>query len=136
MSPQAWGAFHDGTLTAVEGRVPGTVALGVEIGYLRAMFEPAGTGFVLTLTGCTALRYLPWDEAPVDDPAAIAARKPGISGLGSIDPVVVDCVGGRLELAYAGLSIALENGAEVDEAGLRRGFDAYWDRWAAARSGG
>ncbi len=135
MSPEAWGAFHDGTLTAIEGRVPGTVALGVEIGYLRAMFEPAGTGFVLTLIGCTTLRYQPWDEAPIDDPAAIVARAPEISGLGGVDPVVVDCVGGRLELACAGLSIALENGAEVDEGGLRRAFDAYWDRWAAAGRG-
>jgi hypothetical protein len=134
MNPEIWGVFHDGSLVRIDGAVPGTVSLSIEIGYLRAMFDTPGKRFVVTLEGCTRLRYLPYDGSPFDDPAAIVAAELEIMGIGSAAPVLVDCVTGVLQLEYAGMSIALDSGEALDEARLFEACDAYWRRWSASRS--
>ena len=56
MTPGAWGVFHDGVIVAIDGTVPGSLVLTIEIGYLRAMFEGEGSSFRVPLTGCTRMR--------------------------------------------------------------------------------
>ena len=64
MNRDIWGVFHDGVLKHIDGGVPGTLTLDVEIEYLRAMFDEPGISFRIELTGCTKVIYNEYEQVP------------------------------------------------------------------------
>lgn len=135
MTPGTWGVFHDGTIERIEGAVPGSVLLSLEIPYLRAMFPGEGTSFHIRLDACTKLTYNEYDAPSTSDLNRVKQREPEILYVKSEQPLVLDCVMGTLELAYATMSVALENGTRVSEQALVEACESYWKRWqeSAAR---
>ena len=129
MTPSTWGVFHDGVIKAIDGTVPGTLVLTIEIGYLRAMFDGEGSSFKVHLTGCTKMRYSDYDEEPTIDLEIIREREPEILYVTSEQPLVLDCVMGPLELEYEQVSVELENGVQVGEQELISASELYWNRW-------
>jgi hypothetical protein len=135
MTPSTWGVFHDGVIKRVEGVIPGTVLLSLEIRYLRAMFPGEGTSFKIRLHECTKLKYNEYDEAPTTDLTKIQDREPEVLYVTSERPLVLDCVMGTLELAYTGMSVALDDGTQVSEHELVDACELYWKRWQESTSG-
>ena len=129
MTPSTWGVFHDGVIKAIDGTVPGTLVLTIEIGYLRAMFDGEGSSFKVHLTGCTKMRYSDYDEEPTIDLEIIREREPEILYVTSEQPLVLDCVMGPLELEYEQVSVELENDVQVGEQELISASELYWNRW-------
>ena len=135
MTPSTWGVFHDGVIKRVEGTVPGTLVLSLEIRYLRAMFQGEGTSFSVRLDECTKLRYNEYDESPTTDLNKIQEREPEVLYVTSEQPLVLDCVMGTLELAYGHMSVALDNGTQVSEQELVDACELYWKRWQERSAG-
>lgn len=135
MTPSTWGVFHDGVINRIEGAVPGTVLLSMEIGYLRAMFPGEGTSFSIRLDECAALKYHEYDEAPTTDLNEIQRREPEVLYVTSERPLVLDCLMGTLELTDAQMSVALDNGTQVSEQELVQACELYWKRWQERNAG-
>jgi hypothetical protein len=98
MNRDIWGVFHDGSIVAIAGAVPGT--LGIEISYLRGMFAEPGARFVVTLSGCSKFVFGKYDEVPTAVLADIVSEEPEILCVNSTEPLVLDCDGGTLKLEY------------------------------------
>lgn len=131
MQQDFWGIFHDGVITRIHGMVPGAVVLHVEIAYLRKMFNEEGVGFDVHLTGCSKLEYAAYDEEPMSDAQAIAAKEPEILYVNQTEPeVVLDCAMGLLTLNYLDAQVFLDSGRLVTYAELERAADKYWDDWS------
>jgi hypothetical protein len=121
--------FHDGVITRIQGDIPGTLQLSLEIGYLRAMFPGEGTSFNVRLDECIKLKYNEYDESPTTDLIKIQEREPEVLYVTSEQPLVLDCVMGTLELDYAQMSVALDDGTQVSEQELVNACELYWKRW-------
>ena len=135
MTPSTWGVFHDGVIKRIEGAIPGTLQLSLEIRYLRAMFPGEGTSFSVRLDECTKVTYNEYGETPTTDLNTIQEREPEVLYVTSEQPLVLDCVMGKLELAYAHMSVALENGTQVSEQELVNACELYWKRWQERSTG-
>ena len=135
MKRDIWGVFHDGVLMRIDGCVPGTIRLDVEIQYLRGMFDEPGTSFRIELQGCTKLVYAEYDQEPTDDVARIQEREPEILYVTSEHPLLLDCVMGTLELEYDAMRVTLPSGAEVSYASLAFASEKYWAEWSARSKG-
>ena len=131
MNRDVWGLFHDGYINRIECTAPGVLRLEVRIEYLRDMFPERGTSFVVTLTACSKFVYRGYDEQPTDDIAEIQAREPEILYVNSMDPLVLDCADGTLELAYETMTVTLESGQPVTEDALIQASDKYWKDFAS-----
>jgi hypothetical protein len=129
MEPSIWGVFHDGVIKRIDGTVPGQLVLGIEIPYLRAMFEGNGTGFNVRLQSCTKVKYSEYDEQPIEDLARIQEREPEVLYLASEHPLVLDCAMGTLELTYEEMLVTLDSGGHVSEEELAEASELYWQRW-------
>lgn len=119
LDPTPWVVLHGATIIRVaqEGE---QVELGVEQRELRSKFPGRGVGFVIRLTGCTALAYEPDDEPPITDPQQIASSEPAVLDAKSNDGVMlVACAGGTLRVRYASLTIGLDTGGDIALADLR-----------------
>mgnify|MGYP001560042530 CR=1 FL=1 len=131
MNPEFWNVLHDGFITGVSGSVPGDVQLGVEIDYLRQRFADPGDRIVLTLHGCTALSYHPFDEVPVTDFTVLAQAKPQILRAKDwTDASLVECAAGDLRITATGAALALDNGRPLSLEELGATAGAYWAEWS------
>lgn len=76
-----WNLFHDGTIEAIRGDVPGDLELDVSIDYLRRMVQPAGELFRVRIRQCTFLELQSWaDDSVISDvwtTLANTRRRPG-----------------------------------------------------------
>jgi hypothetical protein len=135
MKRDIWGVFHDGVLLRIDGHVPGTIRLDLEIEYLRGMFDEPGTSFRIELNGCTKLVYSEYDQDPTDDVARIQAREPEILYVSSEQPLHLGCVMGTLELEYDTMRVILPSGVEVSYASLASASEKYWNDWSARSRG-
>jgi hypothetical protein len=131
MPRDTWAAFHDGSVTRIEGTLPGTLRLRIEIQYLREMFPTPGDAFAVTLTGCTRFSFAEYDQPPIEDLARIAALEPEILYVGGLDPLTLDCNDGTLALEYATMRVSLEDGQPVAYQELKVAWDKYWDAFEA-----
>lgn len=130
MEQSIWGLFHDGVITRIEGTVPGNLVIGIEIEYLRAMFEGDGTGFNVHLQSCTKLKYSEYDQEPTEDLARIQKLEPEVLCVASEHPLVLGCVTGTLELTYDELFVTTDFGAHVSEEALAKASEQYWRLWS------
>jgi hypothetical protein len=135
MKRDIWGVFHDGVLKHIDGSVPGTLMLSVEIEYQRGMFDEPGISFRIKLTGCTKVVYNEYDEKPTQDIATIQNREPEILYVTSEQPLLLDCVMGTLELEYDAMHVMLPSGVEVSYESLASASDRYWNEWSARSKG-
>jgi len=62
MKADIWNVLHDGSILEVSGTVPGDVQMAVWIEYLRNRFPDPGERIIVTLHGCSALSYKPFEE--------------------------------------------------------------------------
>lgn len=131
MKRNIWGVFHDGEITQVTGSVPGDVQLCMEIGYLRALFPEPGDYFIIELLNCTHLQFSEYDEAPTNDLARIAERRPEVLYVTTETPLVLDCAMGTLELEYTDMRVRLPSGRKVSEHELTIACEQYWNDWEA-----
>jgi hypothetical protein len=131
MNRDIWQHFHYGYINRIDRIAPGLLRLEIAIEYLRDMFPEPGTRFVVTLTACSKFVYCGYDEQPTDDIAEIQAREPEILYINSMDPLVLDCADGTLELAYEAMTVALESGRPVTEDALVQASDKYWKDFAS-----
>jgi hypothetical protein len=127
--PSIWNVLHDGTITAIDGVVPGTLKVSVDIWYLRPFFAPAGTAFVVELTECDLFEVLRWDDAtPPADPVSFAALQPSILEASvEHDEVKMIWIGGELRLRYASVRISLDTGSAIPMEALLAAAERYWD---------
>ncbi len=131
MKRDIWGVFHDGILKRIEGTIPGTLTLEIEIEYLRGMFDEPGYSFAVEITNCTRFRYNEYEEQPTEDVAKILERELEILYVASEYPLVLDCVMGTLELEYDALRVMLPSGHEVNYESLVQASEKYWSDWSA-----
>jgi hypothetical protein len=129
MNRDIWGVFHDGVVKLIEGTVPGTLKLEIEIDYLRRMFPEPGDRFVVMLFGCSKFTYADYDEPPTEDIAHIQCREPEILYITSEQPVVLDCAKGTLEFEYDEMTVSLESGRAVGYESLASACRKYWTDW-------
>ena len=127
---EIWKYLHDGGIERIDGLVPGDIDVIVSIRYIRQRFPGDGTRFVVTLANCTRFEYEPYDEPACSDLSEIVRRDLEILSLESAEPIVVNCVMGTLNLAYAGISVALDSGAPVSVAELAAASYSYWNEWS------
>ena len=125
-----WNCFHDGTIEALIGKVPGQVEARVSIDYLRRRFAGPGDSFLLTLCGCEQFTYQPYDEEELTDLSDIAKLEPMVLSVETHEPLVINCVMGRLRLAYEGCRISTDAGEEVSSDQLRQASRDYWRDWS------
>lgn len=131
MDRDIWGVFHDGYIVRIDRIEPSLLRLEIVIEYLRDVFPEPGTKFVVTLTACSRFVHCGYDEQPTDDIAVIQAREPEILYIQSLEPLVLDCADGTLELTYDTMTIALESGQPVTENSLIQAADKYWKDFAS-----
>jgi len=136
MNRDIWGVFHDGVVKLIEGTVPGTLKLEIEIDYLRRMFPEPGDRFVVMLIGCSKFVYAGYDEPPTEDLSHIQSREPEILYITSEQPVVLDCNEGTLEIEYDEMTVGLESGQAVDYETLASACRKYWTDWKSRTSNG
>lgn len=130
MNPDIWNVFHDGTITALSGEVPGNVHIFIEIRYLRAMLPGNGTGFNMQLGGCTLCEFEEYNKAPSNDFSRIAALESEILSARAVDHILeVTCTLGTLRVAYGEAELALESGEPISNEALSEACDRYWDEW-------
>lgn len=123
-----WDVFHDGTIASIRGNVPGDVIIHIDIGYLREMFEGAGSGFDVHLSGCAKLEYLAYDEDPTSDFATIGSKEPELLDVSETEPdIVLICTGGLLVLNYAEVRVFAEAGEFISDEALKNAANNYWD---------
>jgi hypothetical protein len=125
-----WKFLHDGCIESIDGAVPGDVVVGVSIRYVRERFPGEGTGFTVTLHGCTGFEYEPYDGPPCSDLLKIAHIEPEVLSLESESPLVVNCVMGTLRISCSRCSIALDTGGQLTLAQLEEAFRGYWEEWS------
>ncbi|MBK7547593.1 MAG: hypothetical protein IPI20_07030 [Rhodoferax sp.] len=135
MKRDIWGVFHDGVLKYIDGTLPGTLKVEVEIEYLRGMFDEPGITFIVVLTGCTKLRYSEYDQQATEDIAKIQEREPEVLYVSSEHPLLLDCVMGTLELEYDAMRVSLPSGLEVSYESLASASERYWNEWKARGKG-
>ena len=132
MNPDFWNILHDGVITHVSGSVPGDVRIGVEIDYLRERFAEPGDQVVLTLLGCTALSYHPFEDPPVAGFTDLVAARPEILRAKDwTDASIVECNNGDLRVTAADAALALDSGREISLAELQAVAEAYWTEWSS-----
>lgn len=130
-----WNMLHDGSITDVEGSVPGDVTVAVEIEYLRSMLPEPGTRFLIRLCGCTQFEFRRFiaEETLVSDLTTVAAEEPEILSAQLRDHSVVVCMTRgagpymELHLQYENLSVFLENGRPVPTEELDDAARRYWE---------
>lgn len=135
MKPDIWGVFHDGVLKHIDGGIPGTLRLEVEIEYLRGMFDEPGISFQIELTDCTKIVYSEYGQEPTQDVAQIQELEPEILYVTSERPLLLDCVMGALELAYDAMRVTLPSGVEVSYESLTSASERYWREWSERSKG-
>ncbi|MES2639376.1 MAG: hypothetical protein V4850_07820 [Myxococcota bacterium] len=133
MNPEIWGVFHDGSIEAITGSVPGVVELRIDIEYLRDMFDGGGTHLRVRLGGCSRLEYRQYDAQATSDLGVIAFREPEVLSVYRLEPLVLGWREGELERAYDTMEIFLDTGAPLTEEQLRGTCERYWDDWDARR---
>jgi len=111
MTRDIWGVFHDGVLKLVDGTVPGTIRLEIEIAYLRNMFPEPGNSFFVTLLDCSKLVYAEYGKQSTESLSHIQGREPEVLYVKSEEPLVLNCAMGSLQLDYAEMIVTLESGA-------------------------
>jgi hypothetical protein len=126
---ELWKYLHDGCIERIDGTVPGEVTVVVSIHYVRERFPGEGTGFNITLGGCTRFEYEPYDEPPCRNLGEIAQSEPEILSLKSVSPVIVCCVRGILRLEYASASVFLDSGEWISVEALAKAVAGYWEQW-------
>lgn len=131
MQRDIWGVFHDGFVTRIDGAIPGTLRLEIEIGYLRKQFPEPGSRFVIILSNCTRLIFTEYDGPPIADLGRIQALEPEIMYVSQLQPLMLDCNGGTLELDYQEMSVSLESGQPVSYDDLVSAAEKYWAAFAA-----
>ena len=129
MDSSLWNLFHDATLAAAEGSVPGDVLLTIECDYLRKMFPEAGAGFTVRLRNCSLFEFEPYDQPPCADLAAIGQLEPEILSAESGNPLEICCTGGTLRLRYVSAETALDSGKAISLVELDSAAERYWGRW-------
>jgi hypothetical protein len=127
---EIWKYLHDGGIENIEGSVPGDVVVHVSIRYLRQRFPGDGTGFIITLSDCMRFEFEPYDEPACNELAEIVRLDPEILSLQNADPVIVNCVMGTLNLAYAHATVTLDSGMPVSLEELDAASKAYWEEWS------
>ncbi|MEW6027054.1 MAG: hypothetical protein AB1599_07165 [Planctomycetota bacterium] len=130
--PAVWNVLHDGEIVAISGSVPGTVALDIDINYLRRRFHDPGKIIKLTIIGCTHFAYRDFDDSKfITNLSAIEAFKPVIMGAVMRGEIcAVDCLKGPLEVTATDGSLSLDNGRPVSLEELISVADAYWKEWS------
>jgi hypothetical protein len=131
MKRDIWAVFHDGVLKNIEGTVPGTLRLQIEIEYLREMFDEPGISFAVELNNCTKFKYSEYEEQPTENIARVQEREPEVLYVLSEHPLVLDCVMGTLELEYDAMRVTLPSGGEVSYGSLESASEKYWSEWNA-----
>lgn len=127
---EVWKYLHDGSIESIEGSVPGDVVVHVSIRYIRQRFPGDGAGFIIRLSNCTRFEFEPYGEPACNELAEIVRLDPEILSLQSADPVVVNCVMGTLNLAYAHATVTLDSGIPVSLEELDAASAGYWDEWS------
>jgi hypothetical protein len=130
-SSAVWRFLHDGCIESIQGSVPGDIVVFVSIRYVRERFSGNGTGFNITLFGCTGFEYEQYDEPPCSDLLRIVELEPELVSVESDSPLVVNCVMGTLRISCSSCSVALDTGGQITSSQLERAFRGYWDEWSA-----
>jgi hypothetical protein len=128
MNRDIWGVFHDGVVKLIEGTVPGTLRLEIEIGYLRGMFPEPGDRFFVNLLGCSKFIYTGFDERPTENTSYIQDKEPEILYVTSEEPLVLDCAMGTLEIEYDEMTVTLESGQAITYEALASASHEYWNK--------
>jgi len=131
--PTIFNVFHDGSIDLVEGSVPGTVSVYVDIEYLRKRFSEPGEHFIVVLPSCVEFSFQLYDdENVIVDFAEISDAWPGILSAEMDDDVCkVFTETGILRVKSSDGSIRLESGSEISLQELLDAATAYWDEWEA-----
>lgn len=132
--PTIWNVFHDGSIDRVEGAVPGSVSVYVDIDYLRERFSDPGEHFIVTFPNCLDFSFQLYDDSTlIVDFAAIADAWPGILSAemdGEDCKVFTDS--GILRMKASSGSIRLDSGREISLCELLDTAASYWEEWEAA----
>jgi hypothetical protein len=133
MKRSDWAAFHDATIEAIDGAVPGDVRLTIECQYLRQRFGGQGTRFVLTLKGCTLFAFTPYVGEPCVTLADIQEHQPEILYVEQRADLVLLCTTGEITLSYDSARLALDNGQAITSEDLLQAARSYWQEWDSQR---
>lgn len=129
--PAIWNILHDGVIVAVEGTVPGSLWIDIEIDYLRKRFADPGTLIQVHLMGCTRFAFKEYEKSDFSTGLTeIAATRPVMVSASIKDGVCeVDCTVGTLEVVAGDGAMRLDNGREVTLQEFKEVAEGYWKEW-------
>ena len=130
-----WGYLHDGSLDRIDGTLPGGIKVYISIPYLRNAFQPAGEGFVLTLTNCTKFTLESDSGVVIHDIGQIAVDSPELLSIESEEPLLVYTTLGTLAIDYQAITIALDTGQPLTTRMLDQASEQYWQAWEEKHRG-
>jgi hypothetical protein len=136
MDPATWNVLHDGSLTAVKGRIPGDVILSVEIAYLCRYLPTKASILNVTLDQCDQFEYRPYEAPPVLALSVIVETDLELlSAELNEGSMCIACsdggYGGTLHLRYNSAYVATKEGHVLTLAELDSALDQYWTEWQA-----
>ena len=133
MNPRAeiWNVLHDGGIAAINGVIPGDVAIRVSIPYLRKMFSADGEDIIVRLANCAKFTMKIWEEDfTTDDLERIVGTDTEILSTESEDvPVHIFTTLGELDIDFEAFSLSLDNGRQITFEELCDACENYWNRW-------
>ena len=140
--PQVWNVFHDATVVAISGVVPGDLALTLDCDYLRDRIDHPGNHFYITLSECSRFTYRPWsdDTSFIEDLRVLETRRLWILSAEAAEGFCkVQCNehiangnGGVLEVAAASVRVTLDGDKPITLGALESAADEYWAEFRAS----
>ena len=110
-----WHCFHDGTITAAVGSVPGDVEFTIDCDYIREELHQSPGMFLLRVTNCTLLEIAPYDaELALDGIQALNSGEFDILDADmDKDVVQVSNATGMMRLRYDFEVLMLDDGTVI-----------------------
>ncbi len=124
---QIWNLLHDGQITAIAGENTKTLAMFVNIPYLRRKLEPLGDSFVITISGLIRQEFHDFNGATTSLREEMEIGTPEILSTDSESmPIKINTTMGRLTLDFQDISFALDTGHALEYETIEKVCEEYW----------
>lgn len=129
-----WNTLHDGIITDIEGNIPGTLNLTIEIEYLANRLKGNYDSIKVSLSECTLFKYDFYkskDETlHYEQLTEIVSQQPIIISCEEENGhLVIECACGLIQCKYTGSELFLLNNEILSYEALFNECKGYWDEW-------
>ena len=131
MDESIWNILHDGSIEGLEGKIPGTVFVKIEIEYLAQMFSKSFKSLSVELEGCSLFEYYKdYGSIGTSDFQEIVNAKPWItSGEIKEGAMTIYCKDGFFRTEYKSILLYLEDQSPISIQQLDEKAKIYWDNF-------